>query len=186
MSVVEISKDEVIDNLLNVKTRSKKQQNALNEAEQLIHLLWEQVKQTPQSRFDAFKKIYTTNMEVMEKMNDEMVSEIKELKEENKKLLSPMECGGQLEKDLDELKEWRKIGKTSFGICDDCSYSGVSLMIDDMYENIKELKKENEKLHNSENVLRNHLNLRNKNIIDSNMEIKSLKQQIKILELSKK
>ena len=119
MSVVEISKDEVIDNLLNVKTRSKKQQNALNEAEQLIHLLWEQVKQTPQSRFDAFKKIYTTNMEVMEKMNDE-------------------------------------------------------------------LKEENEKLHNSENILRSHLNLRNKNLNDSNIEIKSLKQQIKILQLSKK
>lgn len=184
MSVVEISKDEVIDNLLNVKTRSKKQQNALNEAEQLIHLLWEQLKQTPQSRFDAFKKIYTTNMEVMEKINDEMVSEIKELKEENKKLLSPMECGGQLKKDLDELKEWRKIGKTSFGDFGDCS--GVKIMVDDMYENIKELKEENEKLVNSENVLRNHLNLRNKNIIDINMEIKSLKQQIKILELSKK
>jgi len=119
MSVVEISKTEVIQNLMNVKTRSKKQQTAIDEAEQLINLLWEQVKQTPQSRFDEFKKIYTINMEVMEMMNDE-------------------------------------------------------------------LKEENEKLHNSENVLRNHLNLRNKNINDNTAEIKSLKQQIRTLELSKK
>jgi len=123
----------VINDLQSIKTRSKKQQKSIDKGCEIIKLMMEQLTQTPEDRFKQFKVIYYNNMEAMEKINDEMESELKELKEENKKLLSPMECGGQLEKDLDELKEWRK----KLVNVDD-----VSLMIDDMSENIKELKAE--------------------------------------------
>ena len=132
--------NKVINDLQNIKTRSKKQQKSIDVGCEAIKTMMEQLQTSPEDKFKHYRTIYHNNMKAMEKINDEMEAELKELKEENKKLLSPMECGGQLEKDLDELKEWRKLGKTEFSDLE--NVDEVSLMIDDMYENIKELKAE--------------------------------------------
>ncbi len=111
-----INIDNVIDELQNVKPRSKKGNNAIDLGIETIKLMMEQLSKSPEDRFSQFKIIYTNNMEAMEKINDEMEA---------------------------ELKEWRGVGKTSFSDID--NVDGLSLMIDDMYENIKDLKKINEK-----------------------------------------
>ncbi len=95
----------------------------------------------PQKSFDAMCKVVV-----------ELQEQIKTLKEENEKLKKMTDALDeqatdfclQNEKLKAELKEWKGLGKTSFSDFD--NVDEVSLMIDDMSENIKELKAENEKL----------------------------------------
>ena len=86
---------------------------------------------------------------ILKKENEKLTTEIAQLKEQNFQLemfhdwdkiavLKLMEANQDIDKLKEEINEWREVGKTEFSDFD--TPGEVKTMIEDMYENIKELK----------------------------------------------
>lgn len=86
---------------------------------------------------------------ILKKENEKLTTEIAQLKEQNFQLemfhdwdkiavLKLMEANQDIDKLKEDINEWREVGKTEFSDFD--TPGEVKTMIEDMYENIKELK----------------------------------------------